>query len=76
MAQLFAPDTLISRRGSERRTTAKKIDLVFLKQTLLAKANGKKQLGDLELDGSISSRIWMESPRTSPKRNDRGGERT
>ena len=56
VAQLLL-HTIISRKGSKRATTAKKIDVVFLKQALLAKANGKKQLDDLELHGPITLRI-------------------
>ena len=41
------------------------------KQALLAKANGKNQLDDIELDGPITfENLGVESLGTSPKRND------
>ena len=45
------------------------------KQALLAKANGKNQLDDLELDGPITLRILDGIAWTSPKRNDGGDGR-
>ena len=40
------------------------------KQDLLAKTDGKRQLYDLELDGPITLRSWMESFGNLPEQND------